>query len=191
MTAPPRAPRSTRRDVLVTAAGAFAGVGALAAAWPLVSSLAPNPGSPGPNTTSVDLAGIGVGVTRQVPWQSYPILIRHRPAEEIARARGKPIAQLFDPSARNPRLDAKAPATDDNRAAPGLPQWLVVIGVCTRETCLLVEATGADRIDDGLGWRCPCCAAGYDFAGRLVRGPAARNLDVPRYSIDGLRLTVG
>ena len=69
-----------------------------------------------------------------------------------------------------PRLTAAAPR------AP-LAQWLIVVGVCTHLGCVPLPNAG-----DYSGWFCPCHGSHYDTSGRIRKGPAPYNLEVPEYS---------
>ena len=43
------------------------------------------------------------------------------------------------------------------------------------------------------GWFCPCHGSHYDISGRVRRGPAPLNLEIPEYSFDddGEKIVVG
>lgn len=121
----------------------------------------------------VDLAPIAEGQGIVVKWRGNPIFVRHRTAAEIEEARNVALEDLPDPVARNVNINADAPATDENRAEK--PEYLVMIGVCTHLGCVpLGEAGEYD------GWFCPCHGSHYDTSGRIRKGPAPRNLDVPQ-----------
>lgn len=53
---------------------------------------------------------------------------------------------------------------------------LVVLGVCTHLGCVPISNAG-----DFNGWYCPCHGSHYDGSGRIRRGPAPLNLEVPEY----------
>ncbi len=55
-------------------------------------------------------------------------------------------------------------------------QWLVVIGVCTHLGCVPISNAG-----DYGGYYCPCHGSHYDASGRVRKGPAPLNLEVPHY----------
>ncbi|MGE0844667.1 MAG: ubiquinol-cytochrome c reductase iron-sulfur subunit, partial [Flavobacteriaceae bacterium] len=109
-----------------------------------------------------------------VLWRGKPVFIRHRTAKEIEEARAVPLEELPDQNAENDALPANAPATDENRAEK--PEWLVLVGVCTHLGCVPLGYQG-----DFGGWFCPCHGSHYDTAGRIRKGPAPRNLEVPVY----------
>ena len=88
------------------------------------------------------------------------------------------------------RADDSAPATDANRAIK--PEWLVLIGVCTHLGCTPTVATPQAPQGEYGGWLCHCHGSQYDTAGRIRKGPAPRNLEVPPYSfLTDTRIKVG
>jgi len=64
---------------------------------------------------------------------------------------------------------------DEQRAKK--PEWLVVLGICTHLGCVPLSNQG-----DYNGWFCPCHGSHYDLSGRIRKGPAPKNLEVPPYS---------
>lgn len=173
----PTPPRS-RRDVLTIVALSFAGTGFAASLWPFVDQMNPNRASP-LDTVEVDVSPIKPGQSVTVTWKGQPVVVRHRTPEEIAAVRTTRPADLRDHLARNTLRPAKALATDENRAIAGRPQWLVVIALCTHLGCRLdtrPEQTGATS---DAAFFCPCHAARFDAAGRVLSGPAPTNLPVP------------
>jgi len=50
-------------------------------------------------------------------------------------------------------------------------------GVCTHLGCVPIGEAG-----DFGGWFCPCHGSHYDISGRIRKGPAPLNLEVPSYS---------
>jgi ubiquinol-cytochrome c reductase iron-sulfur subunit len=53
---------------------------------------------------------------------------------------------------------------------------LVVIGICTHLGCVPLNNAG-----DYGGWFCPCHGSHYDVSGRIRKGPAPLNLEIPPY----------
>lgn len=51
------------------------------------------------------------------------------------------------------------------------------LGVCTHLGCVPIGEAG-----DYGGWFCPCHGSHYDISGRIRKGPAPMNLEVPSYS---------
>ena len=70
--------------------------------------------------------------------------------------------------------DLKDPEKDSERAKN--PEWLVMVGVCTHLGCVPLGDKG-----DYKGWFCPCHGSHYDSSGRIRKGPAPTNLEIPKY----------
>jgi ubiquinol-cytochrome c reductase iron-sulfur subunit len=170
-----------RRDFIVIAAQAFAGVGAALALWPFISQMNPDASTQAAASLEVDLSPVKEGQAITVLWRGKPVFVRHRTKEEITKALDVKIADLIDPSARNDDLPEKTPATDPNRTKKGHENWIVLVGICTHLGCIPKGQSIADARGDFGGWFCPCHGSHYDTAGRIRRGPAPRNLEVPPY----------
>lgn len=150
----------TRRDFLYVASGALAAVGAAAAAWPLVDQMNPSADVLALSSTEVDLSAIPVGQSVTVMWRGKPVFVRHRTPKEIAEANAANISELRDPQADKDRVQK--------------PEWLIMVGVCTHLGCVPLG-------EEGGVWFCPCHGSHYDTSGRIVKGPAPKNLEVPQY----------
>lgn len=158
---------ASRRDFLFLAAGAVGAVGAVSAVWPLIDSLNPAADIRALATSRVDLSPISEGQAITITWQGKPVFIRHRTSEEIEEARDVPLDDLIDPE------------PDAERVIE--PQWLVMVGICTHLGCIPLGQSSSDPKGDYGGWFCPCHGSHYDTSGRIRKGPAPRNLDVPTY----------
>jgi ubiquinol-cytochrome c reductase iron-sulfur subunit len=122
----------------------------------------------------VDIADIEPGTQLTVKWLGKPVFIRRRTEEEITEARAVDLSELADPVGRNnnaPELDA----SDANRSMDESGEWLVMMGVCTHLGCVPL----GDGAGDFHGWFCPCHGSHYDTSGRIRKGPAPQNLQVP------------
>ncbi len=172
---------ATRRVFLVVAANAFAAVGGAAVLWPLIQQMNPDASTQALASTEVDLSPIKEGQAITVMWRGKPVFIRYRTKDEITQAAAVDPNTLPDNSARNEALPDKAPATDANRTKAGKEQWLVMVGICTHLGCIPKGQGLSDVKGDYNGWFCVCHGSMYDTAGRIRRGPAPRNLDVPTY----------
>lgn len=178
---------ATRRDFLILATGAFAAIGAAAVVWPLVDQMNPDASALALASTEVDISAMEPGQAITITWRGKPVFIRYRTEQEIEAARAMPISELKDPIARNANLADDAPATDDNRAVPGRPEWLIQIGICTHLGCVPLGEQG-----DFRGWFCPCHGSHYDTAGRIRYGPAPENLHIPEYEFqDETTVSIG
>lgn len=168
-----------RRDFLVLSGTAFVAVGAAFTLWPFLDSMNPAADALALATTEVDLASIALGQRITVVWRGRPVFIVHRTPDQIALAEKDNSAPgLIDP------------ATDQSRVQQ--PQWLIVVGVCTHLGCIPLGQTSTSQHGDYGGWFCPCHGSQYDVSGRVRRGPAPRNLDVPPCKfLTGTRVRIG
>ena len=68
------------------------------------------------------------------------------------------------------------------------PEWLVMIGLCTHLGCVPIGEAG-----DYHGWFCPCHGSHYDISGRIRKGPAPLNLEIPPYEFieDDTKIIIG
>ena len=164
----------TRRDFLYYATAGAGAVATGAAVWPLVNQMNPSADTRALASIFVDVSGVEVGTQLTVKWRGKPVFIRRRSPDEIEAARAVKLEDLTDASAENANKPG-ADASDANRALDEAGEWLVMIGVCTHLGCVPIgNASG-----DFGGWFCPCHGSHYDTAGRIRKGPAPRNLDVP------------
>jgi len=169
---------TTRRDFLYIATGAAGAVTAGAAVWPLVDQMNPSADVLALASIEVDISDVEVGTQLTVKWRGKPVFIRRRSQPEIDAARATPLEDLKDPvdyAAENPNHAGDMPALDQNRTLDEAGEWLVMIGICTHLGCVPL---GGQSGDFG-GWFCPCHGSHYDSAGRIRKGPAPRNLDIP------------
>jgi len=121
----------------------------------------------------IKLADIPEGKNMTFKWRGKPLFIRHRTAQEIEVENGVDPATLRDPQ------------TDSERVKDA--EWLVILGVCTHLGCVPIANAG-----EFGGYYCPCHGSHYDASGRIRKGPAPLNLEVPFYEFpeEGL-LVVG
>jgi len=121
----------------------------------------------------VDLSSIEPGATVTVKWRGKPVFIRRRTEDDIKLANSVDVLSL-----RDPQQDAERVKD---------PEWLIVVGVCTHLGCIPLPNAG-----DFGGWFCPCHGSHYDISGRIRKGPAPYNLEVPTYSfLDENKLLIG
>ena len=157
-----------RRDFIVVATYAMGAVGAGAVAWPLIDQMNPAADTLALASTEVDVSKIAEGQAITVTWRGKPVFIRHRSPDEIARANAIDGAELRDPQEDEARVQR--------------PELLVVVGVCTHLGCVPLGQKTGDVKGDYDGWFCPCHGSHYDTSGRIRRGPAPTNLEVPPYA---------
>ena len=159
---------SSRRDFLQVATTGMTAVGAACVAWPFIDQMNPAADTLALATTEVDLSAIDVGQAITVVWRGKPVFIRRRSAEEIAEAQRVNVFDLPDPE------------PDAARVQKG--EWLVMVGVCTHLGCVPLGQKATDSKGDFGGWFCPCHGSHYDTSGRIRKGPAPKNLEVPGYT---------
>ena len=157
-----------RRDFIVIATNAMFGLGAAAVAWPLIDQMNPAADTLALANIEVDVSKIEEGQSITVKWRGKPVFIRHRTEDEIARASATDIADLRDPE------------SDELRAEK--PGYLVLVGVCTHLGCVPLGQKTGEVKGDYDGWFCPCHGSHYDTSGRIRKGPAPTNLEVPPYT---------
>ena len=151
-----------RREFIFTATYAVGAVGVGATIWPLIDQMNPDASVKALASTEVDISGVEKGQSITVLWRGKPVFIRRRTDEEITKARQVNIDEL------------KHPEKDEDRAKN--PEWLVMLGVCTHLGCVPL----GDKGEYG-GWFCPCHGSHYDTSGRIRKGPAPTNMEVPKY----------
>lgn len=110
----------------------------------------------------VKLGDIPEGKNMTFKWRGKPLFVRHRTAAEIATENKVDATSLRDPQ------------TDEERVKD--PKFLIVIGVCTHLGCVPIANAGQFG-----GYYCPCHGSHYDASGRIRKGPAPLNLEVPEY----------
>ena len=155
--------KTTRRDFLFTATYTIGAVGLGATIWPFIDQMNPDRSVQALATTEVDVSSVEPGKTITVLWRGKPVFLKRRTQEEIDDARSVSLKELKDPQ------------KDEERVKEGKEEWLVMLGVCTHLGCVPLS----DKGDYKGGWFCPCHGSHYDTAGRIRKGPAPRNLDIP------------
>ncbi len=176
----------------MVAAGSWAAVGAAATLWPLVQQMNPDASTQALASVEVDLAPIKEGQAITIMWRGKPVFIRNRTKDEIAKAVADDNQLSIDKAARNEALPERAPAADANRVKKDKANWLVLVGICTHLGCIPKGQTMSDAKGEFGGWFCPCHGSHYDTSGRIRKGPAPRNLDVPTYEfVSDTKIKIG
>ena len=156
--------KTNRRDFLFTASYTIGAVGVGAAIWPLIDQMNPDKAQKALATTEVDISKIEPGKSITVLWRGKPVFLKRRTQEEIAEARAVSLDKLPDPQ------------KDEDRVKEGKDEWLVMLGVCTHLGCVPLKDKG-----DYKGWFCPCHGSHYDGSGRIRKGPAPKNMEIPKF----------
>ena len=151
-----------RREFIFTATYAVGAVGVGATVWPLIDQMNPDASVKALASTEVDISNVEKGQSITVLWRGKPVFIKRRTEEEIEQARKVDIKELPHPE------------KDEDRAKN--PEWLVMLGMCTHLGCVPIGNKGEYN-----GWFCPCHGSHYDTSGRIRKGPAPTNLEIPKY----------
>ncbi|XP_053551136.1 cytochrome b-c1 complex subunit Rieske, mitochondrial [Bombina bombina] len=110
----------------------------------------------------IKLSDIPEGKNMAFKWRGKPLFVRHRTQKEIEQEAQVSLSELRDPQHDLDRVKK--------------PEWAILIGVCTHLGCVPIANAG-----DFGGYYCPCHGSHYDASGRIRKGPAPLNLEVPEY----------
>lgn len=110
----------------------------------------------------IKLGDIPEGKNMTFKWRGKPLFVRHRTAKEIETESAVNLSELRHQEHDKDRVQN--------------PKWVIVIGVCTHLGCVPIANAG-----DYGGYYCPCHGSHYDASGRIRKGPAPLNLEVPFY----------
>ncbi len=154
--------KKTRRSFIHQASGAMGVVAVASAGWPLIDQMNPSKDVEALSKVEIDLGGIAEGKSKTVMWRGKPLFIKHRTDAEIKEAQKVDISNLPHPQKDEERVQN--------------PKFLVLIGVCTHLGCVPASDKGEYK-----GWFCPCHGSHYDTSGRIRKGPAPTNLEIPPY----------
>lgn len=158
-----------RRDFINIAAVSAAGVGGAAVLYPLISQMAPSKDVLAASSTEVDVSAIEPGQAIKAVFRKQPLFIRRLTPAEVEAANAVPAGSLRDPQ------------TLAERTKDGHTDMLVTMGVCTHLGCVPLGAAEGEVKGEFGGYFCPCHGSHYDTAGRIRKGPAPSNLEVPQY----------
>ncbi|XP_051026101.1 cytochrome b-c1 complex subunit Rieske, mitochondrial-like [Acomys russatus] len=119
----------------------------------------------------IKLSDIPEGKNMAFKWRGKPLFVRHRTKKEIDQEAAVEVSQLRDPQHDLERVKK--------------PEWVILTGVCTHLGCVPIANTG-----DFGGYYRPCHGSHYDASGRIRKGPAPLNLEVPTYEFTSDDLVV-
>ena len=155
--------KKNRRDFIFTASYTLGAVGLGAVIWPLVDQMNPDSSVKALATTERDLSEVEPGKSITVLWRGKPVFIKRRTQEEIAEAQSVSLDDL--------------PHAEKDQDRVKNPEWLVMLGICTHLGCVPLSDKGEYN-----GWFCPCHGSHYDTSGRIRKGPAPTNMEIPKYA---------
>jgi len=165
--------KKDRRGFLFTASYTVGAIGLGATAWPFIHQMNPDRSVKALATTEVDLSQIQPGKSITVLWRGKPVFIKRRTEGEISEAKSVKLEEL------------KHPEKDEDRVKK--EEWLVMLGVCTHLGCVPLSDKGEYN-----GWFCPCHGSHYDTSGRIRKGPAPTNMEIPKYEfVDNNTIKIG
>ncbi len=182
-----------RRSLIQASLNAVGAIAAAFAAVPFVKSLLPSARAQAlGNAIRVDLSALRPGEIKAYLYRGATMLVLRRTPEMLAKVAA--TDDLVLDHSTDP--DTADPAYIDSKHRAINPEFLVLRGVCTHLGCVPErhDADGKKMVGDWWpgGFICPCHQSGFDYAGRVIRGPAPRNLPVPphRY-VDRTTLVIG
>lgn len=152
----------SKRDFMILSTASFTAVGAALCGVPFITSMNPSADVLATATKEVNISNIMAGQSSKVIWQGKPVYIRNRTANEIEEAMKTPLSSLRDPQ------------TDLERTKTGKQNWLIMLAICTHLGCVPISNSNGT-------WFCPCHGSYYDTSGRILKGPAPKNLFIPEY----------
>jgi len=158
-----------RRDFINIAAVGAAGVGGIATLVPLVSQMSPSKDVLAESSTEIDVSAIQPGQAIKAVFRKQPVFVRNLTQAEMDAANKVDTGSLRDPQ------------TLAERTKEGHGNWLITMGVCTHLGCVPLGAGEGEVKGEFGGYFCPCHGSSYDTAGRIRKGPAPKNLEVPEY----------
>ena len=165
--------KNNRRDFLFTASYTIGAVGIGATIWPFIDQMNPDRSVKALATTEVDISQVEPGKSITVLWRGKPVFIKRRTKFEISEAQSVDLNAL------------KHPEKDEDRVKK--PEWLVMLGICTHLGCVPLSDKGEYK-----GWFCPCHGSHYDTSGRIRKGPAPVNMEIPKYEfVDNNTIKIG
>ena len=156
-----------KRDFLQVSTYALGAVGAASFVWPLINQMNPAADTLALASTEIDLSSLEEGQAITIKWRGKPVFVRHRTADEIKKAKEVSIDDM-----RDPETDAERVPNE---------KYIVLVGVCTHLGCVPLGQKSGDVKGQYGGWFCPCHGSHYDHSGRIRKGPAPTNLEVPSY----------
>ena len=165
--------KKDRRNFLFTASYTVGAIGLGATVWPFIDQMNPDSSVKALASTEVDISQIEPGKSITVLWRGKPVFIKRRTPEEISDAKKVNLEDL------------KHPEKDEDRVKK--EEWLVMLGICTHLGCVPLSDKGEYN-----GWFCPCHGSHYDTSGRIRKGPAPTNMEVPKYEfVDSNTIKIG
>jgi ubiquinol-cytochrome c reductase iron-sulfur subunit len=172
-----RVRRMDRRRLLSASLAGLSGFAGLFTSIPFVRSFLPSARARAlSNPIQIDVSKVESGRVRAYQYRGDTILVLHRTEAMLGQ-----VAETMDRALDSGAVEDPSYVDSQHRAID--PKYLVLRGVCTHLGCVpqLNAEEGKRVVGDWWtgGFICPCHQSAFDYAGRVVRGPAPRNLPVP------------
>jgi ubiquinol-cytochrome c reductase iron-sulfur subunit len=172
--------------------GVLSGLAAFFGSVPFVRSFLPSAKARSQaEPVEIDVSRLAPGEVTAHLYRGETMLVLRRTPEMLAGLAATE-ARVLDAH----DLEFADPAYVDPRHRAIYPEFLVLRGVCTHLGCVPQKrgADGKQIVGDWWpgGFICPCHQSGFDYAGRVIRGPAPRNLPIPPHRFAGAaRIIIG
>lgn len=187
-----------RRNLLI-ATSVAGGIGGVAVAVPLISTLAPSErakaaGAP----VEADISSLKPGEMMTVEWRGKPVWIIKR-TPEMMESLKQTDAEVADPvSDKAFSMPTPEYCKNEARSRKEHQDILVAVGICSHLGCsptAKFQPGAQASLPDNWhgGFLCPCHGSTFDLAGRVFKNkPAPTNLDVPPYMfLSDTRIVIG
>ena len=168
-----------KRRFLTKATGVVGAVGVGFVAWPFLSTWKPSAktkaaGAP----VDVDISKLESGQLVRVLWRKKPVWVFKRDESALDALNSEDlISKLADPDGTGNSKNQQPKYVSSNyRSIENKEAIAVIVGVCTHLGCVPLTDKG-----DYNAWFCPCHGSHYDTSGRIRKGPAPTNMEVPKY----------
>ena len=163
---------NTRRKVLIGLTSAVGLSGIPFAATPFIAAWNPSAKAKAAGASvKLDVSKMQYGQQIQVAWRKQPVFIVRHSKESLENI-DSALPKLADPNSDQ----IEEPYKGQNPTRSKSSEYTVMVGVCTHLGCVPLNDKG-----DYNGWFCPCHGSHYDTSGRIRKGPAPLNMEVPKY----------
>ena len=149
-------------------------MGAVLALWPFIAALSP-PDDIRAKRIVFNLADLQQNAPSLVEVGRRAVMVFRRTPEELVLLRNPP-----EPLGERAVLNSREPEAARNWHRSLKAEIAVFNATCTRGDCVVKRFAATEP-----ELKCPCCGSRFDLAGRVLSGPASRNLDVPPYEFVG------
>ena len=163
---------NTRRKVLIGLTSAVGLSGIPFAATPFIAAWNPSAKAKAAGASvKLDVSKMQYGQQIQVAWRKQPVFVVRHTKESLENI-DSALPKLADPNSDQ----IEEPYKGQNPTRSKSSEYTVMVGVCTHLGCVPLNDKG-----DYNGWFCPCHGSHYDTSGRIRKGPAPLNMEIPKY----------